>query len=353
MRRPAGPVQTLPTPSAPHRRKPTTHVSSFADPSHRRRPMVSATDIRTSVAQPLVVTVILNWNGRDETLACLDSLVASQWPRMQTVVVDNGSSEEIATSLEQRFPDVELVRNTTNLGFAGGMNVGLRRAVEMGADYALLLNNDTIADPSMVGELVVAASRRPDAGIVSPLMLYRDRPDLISSAGLSFDPRRGYQGRPLGMGERDHGQFAAVREVDASPGTAMLVPTALVLEAGMLDERLFLYLEDVDWSLRMRALGHRVYIAGAARLLHGISRSAGGEYSPLIAYYGTRNTFVVCARHAPLRGPRGLLRHGEILLTNLVHSRRGSRPLANAAAVLAGWRDYLTGRLGQRAVRRA
>jgi GT2 family glycosyltransferase len=294
-----------------------------------------------------VVAVVLNYNGRDETLACLESLRASDWPRMTTIVVDNGSDDDIAAAVAARF-EVTLVRNGANLGFAGGMNAGLRMALDRGADYALLLNNDTLVDPAMVRTLVQAARSHPDAGIVSPLILYRDAPDVVSSAGLRFDPRRGYHGQPIGMGETNDGQFQGVRAVDASPGTAMLVPTAAVREAGMLDEALYLYLEDVDWSLRMRALGRGIYMALDAHLWHGVSQTGGGEYSPLIAYYGTRNTFVVCGRHAPLRGLRRVLRHGEILVTNVVHARRGARPLANAAAALAGWRDYLRGRLGPR-----
>ena len=302
----------------------------------------------TDSSEPRVAVVVLNWNGREDTLACLESVAASEWTPSATIVVDNGSEQEIAGALAQRFTGALLVRNRENLGFAGGMNAGLARALELGADFTLLLNNDTVIDPAMLGILVEAAREHPDAGILSPLVLYRDAPGTICNAGLRFDPRRGYWGRPLGMGERDDGRLSGVREVDACSGTAMLVPSDAVREVGPLDEALYLHVEDVDWSLRMRAAGRRTYVVAGARLWHGVSRSTGGEYSPLIAYYGTRNRFVVCARHAPLRGPRAALRHAELLFTNLVHARRGRRPLANARAVLSGWRDYRRGRLGRR-----
>lgn len=298
---------------------------------------------------PLVAAIVLNWNGGAETIACLQSLVASDWPRMLLIVVDNASEEDIADAVNASLPGVILVRNDANLGFAGGMNAGLQQALELGAEYALLLNNDTAVDPAMVRVLVETAQREPDVGIVSPLILSREAPDVVSNAGLRFDPRRGYWGQPMGMGERDRGQFRGVRDVDAVSGTAMLVPVAILGEVGMLDEDLYLYIEDVDWSLRMRKAGRRICVASDARIWHGVSRSSGGEYSPLIAYYSTRNRFVVCARHAPLRGPRAVLRHIEILVTNLVHARRGHRPLSNARAVLSGWRDYRAGRLGPRA----
>jgi GT2 family glycosyltransferase len=264
------------------------------------------------------------------------------------LVTDNGSSQELGDTITGRFESVELIRNSTNLGFAGGMNVGIRRALDLKADYLLLLNNDTVIDPAMVRALVEAARQHPDAGIVGPLEFFHDSPDVVSSAGLRCDLRRAYQGPPLRMGERDRGQFSGVHEVDAPSGTAMLVPAAAVREVGLLDEALYLYVEDIDWAFRMRMAGKPVYVAFEARLWHRVAASSGGEDSPSVSYYHTRNSFVVCARHAPLRGPRGWLRHVEILLANLLHALRCRRPVENVRAVLSGWRDYLRGRLGPR-----
>lgn len=295
---------------------------------------------------PHVVAVVLNWNRRDETLACLESLAGSDWPRLTTIVVDNASKADIGATVAQRFPEALVVRNETNLGFAGGMNEGLRCALGLGADYALLLNNDTVVDTSMVRVLVDAAQAHPDVGIISPLVLHRDAPNVVNSAGLRCDLRRCYQGGPLGHGETNRGQFSGVREVDAVAGAAMMVSAESVRDVGMLDERLYLYIEDVEWALRMRESGRRVYVAGDARLWHGISVSSGGRHSPQVRYYHTRNTFVVSSRYLPMRGARGLIRHLDILLSNLASAFRGRRPLWNAYAVLAGWRDYLRGRLG-------
>ena len=298
---------------------------------------------------PHVAAVVLNWNGSSETLACLDSLAASDWPALSTIVVDNGSREAIGPMVASRFADAIVIRNATNLGFAGGMNAGIRWALERDADYVLLLNNDTVVDPAMVRLLVEAAEQRPDAGIVSPLELFRDSPNVVSSFGLRCDLRRGYQGPPLGHGETDHGQFRGVREVDVSAGTAMLVPAAVVEEVGLLDEDLYLYIEDVDWALRMKKAGKRIYAAMDARLWHGVASASGGEHSPRVRYYHTRNVFVVSQRHAPLRGIRAIRRHSEILIVNLAHALiRCPQRVSSARAVLAGWRDYLRGTLGPR-----
>jgi GT2 family glycosyltransferase len=298
--------------------------------------------------KPQVAVVVLNWNRTGDTLACLETVAASDWSNLATIVVDNASSEDIGPPLAERFPEAILIRNEHNLGFAGGMNAGVAAALEHGADYVLLLNNDTEVEPSMVRLLVEAAQSKQDAGILSPLEFFRDRPEVVASAGRHCDLRRAYQGPPIYMGEHDGGQFTGIEEIDVSSGTAMLVPAAVVREVGTLDDRLFLYIEDVDWALRIKEAGYRIYVCLDARLRHGVATSSDGEDNPAVTYYHTRNVFVVSDRHLPLRGLAGAIRHTKILLANLVHALRCKRPLANARAVYDGWRDYLRGRLGPR-----
>jgi GT2 family glycosyltransferase len=293
------------------------------------------------------IVVVLDYNGLADTLGCVESVVASDWPEVSVIVVDNASEQPVAPVVSERFPDAVVVRNPQNLGFAGGMNVGLGRALELGADYVLLLNNDTVVDPGMIRRLIEGAEAEPNAGIVSPLVLSRHAPDTVLSAGWAFDPRRGHPGRPVLAGERRDG-LTGIREVTASSGEAMLVSASTARAVGGLDESLHLRLEDIDWSLRVRASGRRNYVVLDAHLWHTVSASSGGEHSALSAYYHTRNILVVCGRHAPLAGPRALARETEVLIANLVHARRGSHPLANARAALAGWRDYRRGRLGAR-----
>lgn len=128
----------------------------------------------------------------------------------------------------------------------------------------------------------------------------------------------------------------------------MLVASTTVRAVGGLDASLFLRLEDIDWSLRMRTAGRRNYVVLDAHLWHAVSASTGGEHSPLNAYYHTRNILFVCGRHAPMPRLRSALREAEVLLANAVHARRGEHPSANLRAALAGWRDYRRGRMGER-----
>jgi GT2 family glycosyltransferase len=298
--------------------------------------------------KPRVAIVVLCWNGLRDTIVCMESLHRIGYDALTTIVVDNGSSDGTAAIVHESFPDVTVIRLEENLGFAEGNNVGLRAAFSMGADYALLLNNDTIADEQLVAALVEEAEQRPDAGALCPMIHYTDPPDRIWYAGARFDARRVHNGRHTGYGDRDTGQYHATREIGRATGAAMLVPKRVVEDVGYLDGRLFLQVEDVEWSLRMRAAGYRILFVPAGKVWHRVSMATGGEHAPATAYYEMRNTLVVCDRHAPLPAAAKLRREAAILAVHLLHARKAPRPLVNMGAVLDGWRDYRAGRLGPR-----
>src|SRR3954468_5241098 len=235
-----------------------------------------------------VVTVVLNWNGRDDTLACLRSLERLDWPSHETIVVDNGSSDGSVDAIEAEHPAVTVIANGRNLGFAAGNNVGLRAAQAAGADYVMLLNNDTLVAPDLLRKLVAEAERRPDAGALCPLIYYLDRPDRIWYAGARFDARRGHNGRHTGYGETDRGQYDRVRETGRGTGAAMLVRRAAIEQVGLLDGALYLQVEDVEWSLRMRRAGWRIFFVPSGKVWHRVSVTTGGEHSPATAYYEMR-----------------------------------------------------------------
>jgi GT2 family glycosyltransferase len=288
-----------------------------------------------------VIAVTLNWNGGDDTLRALESLAG-----IETIVVDNGSTDGSDGEIERRFPAVELIRAGENLGFAGGNNVGIRAALERGADWVLLINNDAIAGEGLAGALARAAAARPDAGLLA-CKIYLEG-DVLQYAGASFNAALGYSGRLEGYGRRDDGRWEELRDVGRADGAAMAASRAAIERVGLLDEELFAYVEDVDWSLRMRAAGFAVVFVPDAKVWHAGSASTGGVASTTNLYYATRNTLVVAERHRPL--PRGLraLRRGLVVGSHLaraaLHPARG----AAAGAVLAGWRDFRRGALGRR-----
>jgi len=283
-----------------------------------------------------VVAVVLSWNGREDTLVALEALRG-----FETVVVDNGSSDGSADAVAERFPELQLVRTGVNLGFAGGNNVGIRRALDLGADWVLLVNNDAMVELGLVEALADAAAARPDAGVLACKVLFADS-ERLWYAGAGFDPYLG-RTRHLGFGERDE---PGVRgDTARATGAAMAVSRAAIEAAGLLDEELFLYVEDLEWSLRIREAGFAVVYVPAARVRHRVSAAAGGAGSPTAAYYETRNMLAVVERHRPM--PRGLtgLRRAFVVTPRVLLSAR--RPAA-AWAALRGWRDYRRGRMGRR-----
>src|SRR5262249_50074887 len=261
-----------------------------------------------------------------------------------TICVDNGSTDGSDALVEERFPDVALLRTGANLGFAGGNHVGVRRALESGADMGLLLNNDAAAEPGLVGALARAASPPPEAGLLACTILSGDG-DAVQYAGGRFNARVGYSGRvatvvPVGL-----------TDVGRADGAALAVSRDAVEQAGLLDETLFMYVEDVDWSLRIRRAGFAVVLVPGARVRHKGSGSSGGRLSTTNLYYGTRNTIVVAERFAPFpRGARAL-RRGVIVGAHLAQAATHPHRLDAVRAVFSGWRDARAGRLGQRSSR--
>lgn len=281
--------------------------------------------------------VVVNWNGGDDTPAALASLAG-----IQTICVDNGSTDGSAGVIEERFPEVDLIRTGVNLGFAGGANVGIGRALDRGADWILLLNSDAVAEPGLPGALERAATARPDAGLLACVVLFADGRS-VQYAGASFNALLGYSGRQAGHGKTS--VDVQMQDVGRVDGAAFAASRATIERVGLLDETLFAYVEDVDWSLRARAAGFAVVLVPDARARHGGSATTGGRRSTANLYYDTRNTIVVCERYRPLPfGLRGL-RRAVIVGAHLAQALvRG----VATRAVIEGWRDARRGRLGQR-----
>jgi GT2 family glycosyltransferase len=290
------------------------------------------------------VAVVLSWNGREDTLAALESLEREGLP---AVCVDNGSTDGSPEAVEERFPAVELIRTGVNLGYTGGNNVGIRRALDRGADWVLLVNNDAVVEPGLTAALEEAVRLRPDAGVLACKVTFFDPPDLIWFGGARFDTLLGYHGRQAGYGKPDPDPGAPPRDTGRATGAGMAVSRAAIERAGLLDERLFAYVEDAEWSLRIRSAGFEVVYVPRAVVRHKVSASTGGTASITNLYYDTRNTIAVCEWHRPL--PRGLrsLRRGVIVGAHLAQAVRHPRRRVAVEVVLRAWRDARRGRLGR------
>lgn len=233
---------------------------------------------------PKICVVLLNWNGRDDTLACMDSLNRSDYSELDIVVVDQGSQDGLVDVLEQREPQVKVIANEKNMGFTGGNNQGIDFGLESGADYILLLNNDTVVDRECISELVRVAEDSAAVGALGPKIYLYHQPDRIWSVGGIVDFTQNV-GKMRGYGREDEGQFDELAEVDFISGCAVMVRSQVIAAIGPLSEEFYPgYYEDVDWGVRIRAAGYVNLVVPSAKIWHKVSASTGGDYSPASKY---------------------------------------------------------------------
>lgn len=247
--------------------------------------------------EPKVFVIVVNWNRASDTIECVRSLQDLAYSNFEVVVVDNASVDGSVTALGVEFPDLAVVRNTKNLGYAEGNNVGVRYALSRDADYVLLLNNDTVVDKDLLHELVRVATSYPGAGLVGPKIYDYGEPTTIWFAGASIDWSTG-DSPHLGLGEYDAGQFNRVIAVDRLTGCAMMVGREVFERVGLFDPRYFLYYEDVDLCVRAAKAGYKSYCVQTAKVWHKESSSTNANQgSDLHAYYHLRNRLLFLHTH--------------------------------------------------------
>ena len=249
--------------------------------------------MRDPLPMPLVGVVIPAWNATDYTLACLDSLKALDYPAVEIVVVDNGSTDGACERVRAAHPDVTLIRNETNRGFAFACNQGLAEAFGRGCEYAFLLNNDTIVAPDLLTQLLLVAETRPNAAMFGPRICYAAQPDKPWFTGMRF-PRPIYIVRT----QPEH-QVQSVRPepVDFISGCGMLIARRLYKRIGGLNEAYFMYYEDLDYCLTARKAGFDIVYVPSARMWHAVSVSSGGKDSPLKQYFQIKSAVLFTRRH--------------------------------------------------------
>jgi GT2 family glycosyltransferase len=244
----------------------------------------------TDVVQlPLVYVVTLTWNQKDDTLECLESLSQITYPRYQTLLVDNGSIDGTVDAVAEMFPHVEIIVNSENLGFQGGFNTGLRCALERGAEFVFMINNDTYVAPDILDALMVHTNCET-VGMLAPKIYYADEPQRIWSVGGDRHPWT-YEMTNKGDRQLDRGQWNQVKQRDYLVGCALLLRRSLLVQVGLFDEDYHpIYYEDVDLCVRARAAGFTLLLVPTAKMWHKVSASAGGADSPRERYLMARNS---------------------------------------------------------------
>ena len=310
----------------------------------------SAAKSRSRRERPRLSAIVLNFQTAADTAIAVASLEASDRPADEVIVVDNDASPECRDALARWGGAVTYLPTVTNLGFSGGMNAGIRKALEGGADLVLLDNSDVGVPPDCIGRLERALTADPEAGIAGPLVLSRSAPDVVGSSGIDYNLHTG-RIRHRGTGASIANATGVVRsesDANAVSGCFMLVTRKVFDRVGLFDERYFFSFEEIDFCLRARAAGFRTRLDGGARVYHEGGQAIGAG-SPRRLYYAARNHLMLAHAHA---GADGMLTRGArelfIVALNLAHAIRasgGSLP-ARLGATLRGIRDYLRGRDG-------
>lgn len=222
---------------------------------------------------PKISIIILNWNGKNDTLECLNSLRSLRYTNFETIIVDNGSSDDSVSEIKKTYPEVIILEQKENLGFAGGCNVGIKYALAHQAEGLCLLNNDTIVDPGFLNAFVERIDKEPAVGILgAKIYLYSDRERLDHIGGMWNKERAEFDF----IGNRQLDQdlvWEENKEIDYVCGAAFYVKKEVFEKVGLFEEKFFLIWEESDFCFRARRAGYQIKSCFAAKLWHKVSVS--------------------------------------------------------------------------------
>ncbi len=242
---------------------------------------------------PLVSVVTINYNQSKVTIDLLHSLRNVTYPNIEVIVVDNASPSDNPDVLKTMFPEIILIKSKENLGFAGGNNLGIRRAK---GEFILLLNNDTEVDPGFLEPLIKIFEENPQVGAVSPKIYFHHTPMMLQFTGISPINNITVRSTGWGFGKMDEGQFDEDKESFFAHGAAMMVSRKVIEEVGLMAEIFFLYYEEMDWGQRIRNAGYEIYYVHNSVIYHKESVST-GKLSPLKIYYMNRARIIYMRRN--------------------------------------------------------
>ncbi len=250
------------------------------------------------MTDPRVAIVILNWNGRDDVLNCVSTLPRLTYPNFEVTIVDNASADGSVEALRERFPQQRVLIMEKNLGFCGGNNRGIQDALARGADYVLLLNNDTEMHPELVSELVSIARTDATIGAVGAKNLRLEDPSQVWGAYGQLTYGKELI-RLIGQGKPDGPEFSGVQDVDWVIGNGIMMSRRAIETIGGFDEGFFGYHEDVDWCHRAGKAGFRIVFNGRAIIYHkGFGASHPGRPIPFpVLYFLGRNGIFFTRKH--------------------------------------------------------
>lgn len=235
--------------------------------------------------------ITVNYNGLNDTCALIDSITFNE--DMEVIVVDNGSKENEAGILLERYPNIKAIRSDKNLGFAGGNNLGIKSAK---GKYLFLINNDTIFKKFNPETLIKRLEFSPKIGMVCPKIRFAWDNTPIQYAGYTPLSSITIRNKAIGFGEEDKGQYDVAHKTPYAHGAAMMLKREAIDKVGLMPECYFLYYEELDWSMMMTRAGYEIWYEPASTIYHKESQST-GQNSPLRTYFITRNRLLLVKRN--------------------------------------------------------
>lgn len=294
---------------------------------------------------PSVYIIILNWNGFNDTKELLDSLRNINQKNVKILVVDNNSSGNDVKQLETNYKDfIQILKCDSNLGFAGGNNVGIKSSLDQNADFILLLNNDTVVEKGFLEPLINKFNAEDQAGIVAPQINYFSQPKRIWSAGGKISKVRG-SGFAI-SNKLDNEIPQTDRYVDFVSGCCMLIKAQVFKRVGLFDEKFFLYVEDTDLCFRVKKAGYRIFVTPQSKIFHKVNSSTKNDFSVLPLYYTTRNRLYFSKKNFPF------YYYLTLLFISLTMLFKGilwfiTGQFKNVKAVLNAFTDFFLDRMGK------
>lgn len=297
--------------------------------------------------EPLTWIIILNFNRHKDCIQCVNSLLGLEYENFQILIIDNSSDvsdreklREFIETLKLKCSKIKYLELPQNLGFAGGNNVGIKTAIEEGAEFIWLVNNDVIVAPKSLKMLVKCAQEEEKAAFVGSKIFFFDQPDLIQHAGGKVCSWKAVT-RHIGLGQKDQPEFSKRKTVDFVTGASLLVRVKALNQIGLMDESYFLYWEDTNWMVRGRKKGWLTYYEPNSIVWHKGSITL-AESSYLLTYYGTRNALIFARRNYSLLHflCALFLRTGLVLfiiLTSLIKREFKEDPKITVARILGIW----------------
>lgn len=247
-----------------------------------------------STQNPLVSIIIVYFKTPYDTLELLASLQTLSYKPIEIILVDNSNDISFKRKISKEFPTIVFIQSETNLGFAGGNNLGINHAA---GEYFFFLNSDTLVVEGTLEPMVELLDSHPEIGIVSPKVLYPDGKTIQYAGALSINPYTG-RGKRIGLMELDSGQFDYCQPTELGHGAALMVPRRIVEKVGNWPTIYFLYYEEHDWVEQIKRSGYLIYYQGNSTVIHKEAKSTGGTHSPLKVYYMTRNRLLFMRRNS-------------------------------------------------------